>query len=119
MKPTLVIGASENPERYSNKAMLLLKEYGHPVFAIGNREGSVNGIPIQKGQPDFSGINTVTLYLGPANQPSVYEYVVRLKPKRVIFNPGTENADFQEKLHKAGIEWEEACTLVLLRTGLF
>lgn len=117
MKTTLVIGASENTERYSNMAMKLLQEYGHPVIAVGNKAGIVNGISIETGTPHFENVDTVTLYLGPKNQVPVYAYILSLKPGRVIFNPGTENPEFQELLNEKGIAWEEACTLVLLRTG--
>ena len=117
MKKTLVIGASENPERYSNMAMGLLQHYGHPVLAIGNREGMAHGIQIEKGKPLFEDLDTITLYIGPRNQPEFYDYLLQLKPKRVLFNPGTENPELQKLLEQNGIETEEACTLVLLRTG--
>lgn len=118
-KTTLVVGASENPSRYSNIAINMLREYGHPVVAIGLKEGKVRDVEIQKGHPEFSDLDTITLYVGPQNQPDLYNYIIDLKPKRVIFNPGTENEEFQEKLKISGIPFEEACTLVLLRTGLY
>lgn len=117
MKKTLVIGASENTERYANMAMALLKQYGHPVLAIGNREGMAHGIAIEKGKPVFEDVDTVTLYVGPRNQPEFYDYLLQLKPKRVLFNPGTENPALESILQENGIATEEACTLVLLRTG--
>lgn len=119
MKKTLVLGASENPERYANMAMRLLQEFGHEVLAVGNKTGQVNGIPIVTGQPHFSGLDTLTLYLGPRNQVPLYDYIVSLHPKRVIFNPGTENPELQNLLDQNGIAWEEACTLVLLRTHAY
>lgn len=111
---TLVIGASENPERYSNKAANRLMEKGYKVKLIGNKIGRIGTENIQTGMPNFKNINTVTLYLGPQNQPSFYDYIINLKPKRVIFNPGTENEEFYKKLKDANIIAEEACTLVLL-----
>ena len=113
---TLVIGASENPERYSNRAILMLRSRGVPVHAIGLRAGIVSDVPVQTGQPDFSDIDTVTLYLGPARQADVEDYIIGLSPRRVIFNPGTENPAFEKRLVAAGIGVEEACTLVLLST---
>lgn len=114
---TLVIGASENPERYANMAVRMLREYRHQVVALGLREGSIADVAIQTGRPEFEGIDTVTLYIGPQRQDEYFDYVINLKPRRVIFNPGTENAVFQAKLADAGIDPVEACTLVMLRTG--
>ena len=119
MKKTLVLGASQNPARYSWLAVQMLQQYGHEIIAIGRRQGEALGVPIQTGEPKLEDIDTVTLYLGPQNQPPVYDYVLSLKPKRVIFNPGTENPEFEEKLTSEGIEFEEACTLVMLRSGTY
>lgn len=116
---TLVVGASENPERYSHRAILMLRGKKIPVHAIGLKSGTVADVTIQVGQPYFSDIDTVTLYLGPGRQQGVEEYILALKPRRVIFNPGTENPDFERKLIDAGIDVEEACTLVLLSTGSY
>ena len=116
---TLVIGASERTERYSNLAIRMLRDYSHEVEAVGLRKGLVWDVPIQTGQPDLKGVDTVTLYVGPSRQADLMDYVVSLKPRRVIFNPGTENPDFVKKLDAAGIQSEEACTLVLLSTGQF
>ena len=118
-KKTLVIGASENPERYSHKAMNMLEEYGHPVVAIGGRSGQVGGVRFGKEKTDFPDVNTVTLYLNPKRQEDYYDYIIKLHPERVIFNPGTENPEFEDRLENAGIKAVEACTLVLLRTGQF
>lgn len=118
-KKTLVLGASENPERYSHKAILKLTQFGHSVEAVGNKTGQVNSIKIQTGQPDLQGIHTVTLYLGPANQSGIIDYVLKLKPQRLIFNPGTENPDFERKAVAQGIETVEGCTLVMLSTNQF
>ena len=119
MKRTLVIGASENPERYSNKAIHALLNHGHEVVAIGLRPGEVAGVAFNAGKKAFENIDTVTLYVGPQHQPEYYDYVIGLKPNRVIFNPGTENPEFVQKLKAAGIYPEVACTLVLLATGQF
>lgn len=114
---TLVVGASEKPERYANMAVRMLREHGHEVVAIGLREGSIGDVAIQTGKPQLEGIDTVTLYVGPQRQEPFMDYVAGLKPRRVIFNPGTENQVFQAKLSEAGIEPVEACTLVMLRTS--
>lgn len=120
-KTTLVLGASENTERYSNMAVKLLKSYGHPVIAVGRKEGHIEEIPIEKEIKKLKTgeINTVSLYLNPSHQEAYYEKILALEPKRVIFNPGSENESFQELLESKGIAFEEACTLVLLRTGQF
>lgn len=120
-KTTLVIGASENPERYSNKAMKMLRSYQHSVLAFGKRKGEVSGVPIETDFSVFKNtpVDTVTLYVNPSNQVKMYQDIIDLNPKRVIFNPGTENDEFQETLTNNHIEFEEACTLVLLRTNQF
>lgn len=118
-KKTLVIGASENPQRYSNKAMRMLQEYGHPIVAIGNRDGQVSGVSFDKEKHSFTDVDTVTLYLNPKRQEEYYDYVIKLKPKRIIFNPGAENDDFKILAEENGIQTLKACTLVLLRTGQF
>jgi predicted CoA-binding protein len=117
MKRTLVIGASENPERYSNRAVLQLLSHGHPVLALGNKSGKIGNVHIDTGKPVYQDLDTVTLYLGPAHQPEFYDYILNLKPRRVIFNPGTENDEFFERVQKSGIEAVEACTLVMLSIG--
>lgn len=114
MKKTLVIGASENPARVSNTAIRKLVAASCPVEAIGLRVGKVGVIPIQKGLPVLECIDTVTLYVGKKHQSSYYDYIISLKPQRVIFNPGTENPEFQELLKGKGIEAFDACTLVML-----
>lgn len=116
-KKTLVIGASENVQRYSNMAIRKLLNYGHEVVAIGNKEGEIKGVSIEKATPPFENVDTVTLYLNPRNQQSYYDYILSLKPNRVIFNPGTENPEFQRQLKEQNIGYENACTLVLLSMG--
>ena len=114
---TLVIGASENPERYANKAANRLIRQGHEVELVGLRAGSIGGNPIQTGQPNLENIDTVTLYVSPKNQTGFYDYIQKLKPRRVIFNPGTENPAFERQLQQEGIQPIEACTLVMLAVG--
>lgn len=116
---TLVVGASLNDDRYSHKAIKLLKEYKHEVVAYGLKSGVVSGVNIGTELVDYKDIDTVTMYINPSRQNELYDYIISLKPRRVIFNPGTENREFQQLLAKEGIEFEEACTLVLLRTNQF
>lgn len=117
-KHTLVIGATPNPDRYAFKAFEMLTKYGHTVVAYGIKKGAIGDVEIVNEFPteDF---DTVTLYVGPQNQAGFYQYILNLKPKRVIFNPGTENAAFEAQLQQAGIEALEACTLVMLSTGQY
>lgn len=114
LKKTLVLGASTKPERFSNKAMRKLLQHGHPVEAIGARAANAEGVAIHADHPAFQDIHTVTLYLNPQNQKPYYDYLLSLKPKRVVFNPGTENAEFKSLLQKSGIETIEHCTLIML-----
>jgi uncharacterized protein len=118
-KKTLVIGASLKPERYSNKAISKLVKCNVPVVAVGLREGEVSGVRIMKPFPEVSGIHTVTLYVGPRNQPFWFEFILGVKPKRVIFNPGTYNEDLVLKLRETGAEIVEDCTLVMLGNNTF
>jgi predicted CoA-binding protein len=118
-KKTVVLGASENPSRYSNMAMKKLAEHDHDVIAIGRRPGKVDGIEITKEHPEINDVDTVTLYLNPENQKKYYDYILSLKPKRIIFNPGTENIELEELAEKNGIKTQEACTLVMLSTGQY
>lgn len=119
MKKTLVLGASLNPARYSNLAINRLVENDNPVVAVGLRKGSVAGIEITNEKEAFDKIDTITLYLNPKRQEEYYEYIISLNPKRVIFNPGTENPELFEILKKNSIEYEVACTLVLLGTNQY
>lgn len=114
MKKTLVIGASTNPNRYSNMAINKLVNYGHSVVAIGLKKGIVAGVEIDTEHPNYDAIDTVTLYMNPQRQVDYYDYIISLRPKRVIFNPGTENPEFYKLLKQHDIESEVACTLVLL-----
>lgn len=115
-KKTLVIGASLNTERYSNKAIKMLVSKNIEVVAIGLRLGVVSGINIDITKKTYKNIDTVTLYLNPKRQVEYYDYIVSLQPKRVVFNPGTENMEFVKLLKENNIKTEIACTLVLLAT---
>ena len=119
MQKTLVIGASTNPGRYSNTAIRRLVANNVETTAFGIRGGTVSGVQIKNNFDDFQNIDTVTLYLNPKNQQEYYQQIVDLEPRRVIFNPGTENPEFYKTLENAGIEVEIACTLVLLATGQY
>ncbi len=115
----LVYGASTNPSRYAYIATELLLQHGHEVTLVGIKKWEVLGLTIQQDQPDLKDIDTVTLYVGPANQEGLFDYLKVLGPRRVIFNPGTENPALERELEKLEIQTEEACTLVLLHTGQF
>jgi len=116
---TLIIGASENPDRVSNTAIHKLQAHGYDVKAVGLKPGKVGNIVIQTGMPEFKEIDTVSLYINPVVQEQYYGYIISLKPARVIFNPGTENPAFKKMLNKAAIKTEEACTLVMLSLGSY
>ncbi len=116
---TLVIGASENPTRYSFMAVNRLLAAGHEVIAVGAKKGEIRNLEILTDLNGIDKVHTVTLYVNPVHQEAYYDFILKLKPERVIFNPGTENPDFEERLEKSGIEVVEACTLVLLSTGQF
>jgi predicted CoA-binding protein len=115
-----VLGASENPERYSNKAFHLLREYGHQAVPVNPRLQALEGEKVYENllQIPFS-IDTITMYLSSEKSSLLEKEILEKKPKRVIFNPGSENPDLQKKLKNHGIDVEEACTLVLLRTNQF
>lgn len=119
MKKTVVLGASENPSRYSFMATSRLVAHEHPVVAIGNKEGKIGNTDIIKEHPAMDDVDTVTLYLNPTNQKPYYDYILSLKPKRVIFNPGTENPELEDMVTAQGGKAMEACTLVLLSTGQY
>ncbi len=116
-KKTLVLGASLKPHRYSNMAINRLVNHHHEVVAIGLREGIVANVLIVKGQPDLENIDTITLYMNPSQQVTLYDYILDLNPKRIIFNPGTENMELMQLAQAKGIETEIACTLVMLSIG--
>lgn len=119
-KRTLVLGASTNPARYANMATHRLLSHGHEVELLGRRPGEVAGHPVKTAAEEIGGeIHTVTMYLSEENQEAYQDFIIQMRPKRVIFNPGAENPDFEERLIAAGIEPIEACTLVMLATGQF
>ena len=119
MKKTLVLGATPNPDRYSYMATEMLSAYGHLVVPFGIRKGMIGEHEIKNQWPTADEFDTVTLYLNPSMQQDYKEKIKQLKPKRVIFNPGTENPSFERELIEIGIEPIEACTLVMLRTGQY
>ena len=118
-KKTLVIGASQNPARYSYLAVQKLTAYQHPVVAIGLRKGSIGGTEIETEKKPFEEVDTVTLYLNPDRQKEYYDYILSLEPKRIIFNPGTENDELADLAATKNIKSMEACTLVMLSTGQY
>ncbi len=118
-KKTLVLGASDNPSRYSYLAINRLRSHGHPVIAIGKKKTQVADAPVTNEKVFDTGVDTVTLYLNPMHQKQYYDYILSLKPKRIIFNPGAENDEFYDLAKKNGIQPVEACTLVLLSTGQY
>lgn len=118
-KKTLVIGGSIKPERYSNKAIKKLVQYNQSVVSIGIKSGKVEGVEIETGFPKYEDVHTVTLYVGMKNQAQYYDYLLGLNPKRIIFNPGTENPEFYELAKKNGVETIEHCTLIMLSEGSF
>lgn len=118
-KITLVLGASLKSERYSNKAIHALIDNNQSVLAFGLREGDVRGVKIRNTLPEKTPIDTVTLYLHPGRQKEYYGFLLDLKPRRVIFNPGTENLELVSILEKEGVIAEMACTLVLLSIGCY
>lgn len=118
-KKTLVLGVSLKPNRYSNYAVQRLVANNIDVVAFGLKKGEVSGVQIDTELLPYENINTITLYLNPKHQKGYYNYILSLKPKRVLFNPGTENPEFYEILEANNIAFEEACTLVLLSTNQY
>lgn len=118
-KKTLVLGASENPSRYSYLALQRLQLHQHPVVAIGKKKSVVGDVSIETEKKDWKDVDTVTLYLNPGNQKEYYDYILSLKPKRIIFNPGAENDELAAMAASNGIHPMEACTLVLLATNQY
>lgn len=118
-KKTLVLGASDNPTRYSYLAIRRLRAHGHPVVAVGRKAAVVEDVTITKEKTPAEGIDTVTLYLNPTHQKEYYDYILSVKPNRIIFNPGAENAELELLAIKHNIKVMEACTLVMLSTGQY
>lgn len=120
MKKTVVLGATDNPTRFAYKAVHRLQQHGYDVVPVGIKKSEVGGIPIitDKNTP-VGDIDTVTLYVGPQNQPSWYDYILSLKPKRIIFNPGTENPELERLARENNIEALHHCTLVMLASNSY
>lgn len=118
-KATLVMGASNDPSRYAYQAVKSLEAKGHPVIAFGKKRDAIGDIPVENDWNTTWHVHTVTLYLNPRNQEDYYQLIIDLSPERVIFNPGTENPEFTAMLKEAGIDYEYACTLVMLSTGQY
>ncbi len=120
MKKTLVLGASPNPRRYSHTAVRQLQDAGHEVAPISIRNGVIGGETILLGTPKMEDVHTVTLYLNPARQVQYYDYIIdTISPKRIIFNPGTENAELAKMAKEKGIEVEFGCTLVMISVDTY
>lgn len=116
---TIVIGASPNPERFSYKAIVSLIKHNHEVIAIGKRKGCVSGTEIIQHTPVLNDVHTIAMYLSPENQKEYYNYILSLNPKRIIFNPGTENEELSKMAQNKGIEVVEWCVLVMLSTNRY
>ncbi|MFC2104591.1 CoA-binding protein [Bacteroidota bacterium] len=119
MKKTLVLGASPNPIRFSHKAVKSLVRHGHEVVPLGIREGDIMWQKIIIGKPKLNDIDTITLYLNPENQKEYYDYIIEISPKRIIFNPGSENQELIELAMKNDIEVSIACTLIMLNSNKY
>ena len=118
---TVIIGASPNPSRYAFLAAQFLKGKKHEFVPVGIKKGEVQGQPILQitDKPEIKDVDTVTMYVGPQRQVPWYDYILSLKPRRIIFNPGSENPEFEKLAESKGVEVIEACTLVMLRTNQF
>lgn len=118
-KKTLVLGATPNHNRYAYLTANKLKAKGHDIVNVGLKKGEIAGVAIEQPAEIHADIDTITLYIGPNHQPDLYQYILDTKPKRIIFNPGTENTELKNLANQKGIETIEACTLVLLATGQY
>ena len=121
MKKTVVIGATPNPNRYAYLAVNDLLNNGHEVVPVGIKSGTVKELEILdlRKKPQIDDVDTITLYIGPQNQPEWYDYLLSLNPNRIIFNPGTENTELRSRADQLGIETDYACTLVMLAVGTY
>jgi uncharacterized protein len=121
VKKTVIIGATPNPSRYAFLAANMLTDYDHEIVPVGIKTGNIAGKEILdlRKKPAITDVDTVTMYIGTRHQPEWYDYILSLRPKRIIFNPGTENDEFERLAEAKGIETEEACTLVLLRSNQY
>ena len=118
-KKTLVLGASANPARYSFLAINRLRAHDHPVVAVGKKNGQVLDVPISTDHVAAADVDTIALYLNPRNQVEYYDYILDINPKRIIFNPGTENDELIQKARENNIEPVIGCTLVMLSTNQY
>jgi predicted CoA-binding protein len=118
-KKTLVLGATTNEGRYAYLASNKLVKYGHSIINVGIKKGEVAGVPIEQPETVHQDVDTITLYIGVQHQSPLYNYILQTNPKRIIFNPGTENPELEQLAAEKGIETLEACTLVLLSTGQY
>ena len=118
-KKTLILGATPNEARYANLAANRLVKHGHPIVNVGLKTGEVAGVQIEKPETIHTDIDTITLYVGPHNQERLYDYILKTHPKRIIFNPGTENSALRRMANDKGIQTDYACTLVLLSIGRY
>lgn len=118
---TVIIGATPNPARYAFLAARMLTSYNHEIVPVGIKDGAVLGKEILDifEKPKINDVHTVTLYIGPQRQPEHYDYILGLRPKRIIFNPGTENSEFEKMAEEQGVQALQACTLVMLRSGQY
>lgn len=118
-KKTIVLGASEDPNRYSQICIERLKSKGHEVIPVGLARGEYSGLTIYTPEDEFTDVDTITMYVGPRHQPFWYDYILGHKPKRIIFNPGAENPELTKMANKIGIKTMNACTLVMLSLGSY
>ncbi|MGV8878565.1 MAG: CoA-binding protein [Sphingobacteriaceae bacterium] len=118
-KKTIVLGASNNPGRYAYLAAVRLVSHNHPIINVGIKTGEAAGVAIERPEQIHSDVDTITMYVGLANQPIYYDYILKTHPKRIIFNPGAENPELAGMAEEQGIETMEACTLVLLATNQY
>ena len=116
-KKTLILGATPDSSRYAYLAASRLVKAGHDIINVGIKKGEIAGVPIEPAGIIHTDVNTITLYIGSHNQPPLYNYILDTHPKRIIFNPGTENNELRKMANERGIETEYACTLVLLSIG--
>ncbi|MCT4614763.1 MAG: CoA-binding protein [Marinifilaceae bacterium] len=119
MKKTIILGASTKEERYSNKAVKALRKHNHEVVAFGIKAGQIDGVDIHENLFTPENVDTISLYLNPSRQIEYYDFILNIKPQRIIFNPGTENTELRELAESNDIYCEEACTLVLLATDAY
>lgn len=118
-KKTVVLGATPNPTRYANRAVHRLQREGIETVPVGIRRGEIDGTTILNDEPAIEGVHTITLYLNPQRQRTYYDYIFSLNPRRIIYNPGTENPELMQLAQERGIENEVACTLVMLASGSY